>query len=121
MGLKNRESDVLAGCLLYLKLKGVWCWRQNQGAIPLAGGGYRRFNGLKGLADILGILPCRLRVGEGEVTIGRLLAVEVKRPGGKARPEQEEFLAKVNELGGLGLCVRSVAELEQQLTLALAG
>ena len=118
MHLTNRESDVLSACLQWLQMKGVWCWRQNQGAIPLAGGGYRRFVGLKGVADILGILPQTVRVvgDEGPVTFGNLLAVETKRQGENPRPEQEEFLRQVNERGGVGVCVRSVGELEEVLT-----
>src|SRR5437016_3713386 len=107
MGLRNRESGVLSACLQWLQLRGVWCWRQNQGAIPLPGGGFRRFCGLKGVSDILGILPQTVRVlgDAAPVTFGNLLAVETKRPGEKLRPEQEEFLRRVNELGGIGLCV----------------
>ena len=117
MGLRNRESDVLSACLHWLHLKGVWCWRQNQGAIPLKNGGFRRFVGMKGVSDILGILPQTVRV-EGEVaqvTFGNLLAVETKRPGEHLRAEQEDFLRRVNELGGVGLCVQSVRELEEKL------
>src|SRR5437764_15454990 len=111
MRLRDRESDVLSGCLHYLKLKGIYCWRQNQGAIPLKDGGYRRFNGLKGVADILGILPQKVEVvGAGLTLFGNLLAVETKRKGETLRPDQEEFLARVNELGGLGLCVQGVDE-----------
>jgi hypothetical protein len=116
MGFTNRESDVLAGCLQLLALKGIFCWRQNQGAIPLKEGGYRRFNGRKGISDILGILPQMVEVvGEGRVKFGNLLGVEVKRPGEKLRPDQVEFLAHVNEQGGIGLCVHSVKELEEEL------
>ncbi len=116
MPFADRESDVLAACLQYLILKGLYVWRQNQGAIPRKGGGYRRFVGLRGVADILGILPQRVEVvGEGEIRFGNLLAVEVKRPGEKPRPEQAAFLARVNELGGVGICVHSVRELETQL------
>src|SRR5437763_15393765 len=113
MAVRNRESDVLAGCLQWLQLAGVWCWRQNQGAIPLPGGGFRRFTGLKGVSDVLGILPQTVQLlGEANpVTFGNLLAVETKRPGEKLRPEQEEFLHRVNQLGGVGLCVHSVDEL----------
>src|SRR5262245_41846887 len=117
MGLRNRESDVLSACLQWLHLKGVWCWRQNQGAIPLKNGGFRRFVGMKGVSDILGILPQTVRV-EGEVeqvTFGNLLAVETKRPGEQLRADQEDFLRRVNELGGVGLCVKSVHELEEKL------
>lgn len=116
MGLANREPDVLSACLEYLSFKGIFAWRQNQGAIPLKTGGYRRFNGLRGLSDILGILPQRAQVvGDGEVLFGNLLAVEVKRPGAKLRPEQAHFLSRVNALGGVGVCVHSVHELETAL------
>ena len=116
MRVSNRESDVLSACLQFLALKGVFCWRQNQGAIPLKDGGYRRFTGMKGVSDILGILPQTVEVvGEGPVKFGNLLGVEVKRPGEKLRPEQVEFLARVNERGGICLCVHSVQELDEQL------
>ena len=105
MRITERESDVLAACLQYLNLVGVFAWRQNQGAIPLKDGGYRRFVGLRGVADILGIVPRR----------GSLLAVEVKRPGQRPRPEQAAFLKRVNALGGVALCVHSVRELEDGL------
>lgn len=120
MRMTNRESDVLAGCLQYLALKGVFAWRQNQGAIPLKGGGYRRFVGLRGVADILGVLPQSVDLpGEGRVRFGNLLAVEVKRPGEAPRPDQSAFLARVNELGGVGVCVHSVRELEERLAVYL--
>jgi hypothetical protein len=121
MRVKNREADVLSGCLNWLRLEGIWCWRQNQGAIPLEGGGYRRFVGLKGVADILGILPQTVRVigDDAPVTFGNLLAVETKRPGEKPRPEQEEFLRRLNALGGVGVCVHSVSELAEVLALYL--
>lgn len=122
MRLKNRESDVLTGCLQWLQLQGIWCWRQNQGAIPLKDGGYRRFVGLKGVADILGILPQSVRVVGDDipVTFGNLLAVETKRRGENPRPEQEEFLRQVNARGGVGVCVHSVRELEEVLAPYLA-
>jgi hypothetical protein len=115
--LTNRESDVLSSCLRWLTYKGVWCWRQNQGAIPLPGGGFRKFVGMKGVSDILGILPQKVEVvGEpGPITFGNLLAVETKRRGEKLRPDQAEFLATVNKLGGVGVCVHSVDELEAAL------
>ena len=117
MRLANREKDVLSACLQWLRMKGVWCWRQNQGAIPLEGGGYRRFVGLKGVADILGILPQTVRVvgDDAPVTFGNLLAVETKRLGEHPRPEQADFLRQVNERGGVGVCVHSVGELEELL------
>jgi VRR-NUC domain len=117
MGIRDRESDVLTACLQWLHWKGLFCWRQNQGAIPLKGGGYRKFVGLKGVSDILGILPETVTVAGvvGPVTFGTLLAVEVKRPGEKLRSDQAEFLKNVNDRGGIGIVVHSIHELERQL------
>jgi hypothetical protein len=118
MRLTNKESDVLSACLQWLACKGIWAWRQNQGAIPLKNGGYRKFVGMKGVSDILGVLPQTVPVvGEPEpVTFGNMLAVETKRPGEGLRPDQEEFLREVNARGGVGVCVHSVGELEELLS-----
>lgn len=100
-----KETEIVRACLDYLKLKGIFCWRQNQAAVPLPNGGFRRFVGLRGVADILGVLPK-----------GRFLAVEVKRPKvGKLSPEQDAFLDHVTELGGFACYVTSVDELAQDL------
>lgn len=56
------------------------------------------------MSDILGVLP-----------EGRFLACEVKKPGGRLRPEQASFLDRVAELGGVALCVSSVEELQEDL------
>jgi VRR-NUC domain len=102
----ERESDIVRACLTWLRLHGVFCWRQNQGAI---GGAYKgkrrflRFTSVAGVSDILGVLRPQ----------GLLLALEVKRPGRRPAPKQEAFLATVRDHGGIGACVQSVAELEQ--------
>ena len=44
----------------------------------------------KGIADILGIYK------------GQFLAIEVKRPGYKPTVDQQAFLDRVNEAGGIG-------------------
>lgn len=112
MGVANRESDILQACLSYLNLRGVFCWRSNNtGIYDPASKRYRAFRGLKGVADILGVLP---RPAGGS-RLGVFLAVEVKRPGGKASAEQKWFLGEVARLGGVALCVRSVEELQADL------
>jgi hypothetical protein len=99
------EKDVLRLCMDYLRANRVFCWRANQIPAPLAGGGFRRFSGMRGVSDIIGILPG-----------GRFLAVEIKRSsGGKLSEDQEEFLDTVNEIGGVGLVVRSIEELQKDL------
>jgi|CXWL01.1.fsa_nt_gi hypothetical protein len=98
------ESEVLTACLQFLELKGIECWRQNQGAIPLPDGGFRKFNGRKGICDISGILDD-----------GRRLEVEVKREGEDGREEQWEFIDMINSKGGVACLVHSVEELEQDM------
>jgi len=101
----QREADILRDCLTWLRLHGVFCWRQNQGAITGQYHGKRpflRFTSLDRVSDILGVLRPQ----------GLLLAIEVKRPGRRPTPKQEAFLATVRDHGGIGACVQSVAELE---------
>ncbi|MES2342293.1 MAG: VRR-NUC domain-containing protein [Pseudomonadota bacterium] len=99
------ESALVRQLLQYLSLRGVLAWRANQIPAPLKGGGFRKFAGLKGVSDILGVLPPG----------GRLLAVEAKSPTGRLRPAQARFLDAVNARGGLGIVCRSLADLERGL------
>jgi hypothetical protein len=66
--------------------------------------------------NILGILPQTVRLADGgEETFGNFLAIEVKKPGEQARADQETFLQDIRDRGGIGLCVHSLRELEEQL------
>lgn len=91
---------MLSQCLEYLKMLGIFCWRNNVGCAKI-GNRFMRF-GLKGSSDILGIMPD-----------GRFLAVECKREkGGKLSEEQSAFLDAIRSRGGLAICANSVHELE---------
>ncbi len=103
---KLTESSIVTACLELLSLRRIMAWRSNQGVIPGPNGAPRRFRGRKGVADILGCLDD-----------GRLLAVEVKKPGGRLSPEQREFLDAVRQRGGLAVVVHSVGELDALLRL----
>lgn len=59
---------------------------------------------IKGVSDILGLLPG-----------GRFLAIEVKVPGNYPTHEQKAFIERVNERGGLAFVARSIADVEEQL------
>ena len=67
------------------------------------------------MSDILGILPQTVDLQGEKVTFGNFLAIEVKRPGEPLREEQEIFLQEVRDRGGIGLCVRSLADLEREM------
>ena len=70
-----------------------WAERQNTGSARI-GGRFVRF-GWPGCADVL-----------GQLRDGRFLAVEVKGPTGKLRPEQAVFLERVRAGGGVAFVAR---------------
>jgi hypothetical protein len=119
MRLSNKESDLVRSCLDWLALHRIKAWRMNNtGIFDPVKKIHRRFHGLRGVSDILGILP---RAAEsGEQRFGVFLAIEVKMPGEKPRPEQEAFLNDIRAAGGIALCVHSLRELEEQLQPLLA-
>lgn len=105
---EQKEAEVVQACLAWLKLHGVFCWRQNQGAISGEHNGKRRFlrfTSMTGVSDILGVLP----------SSGRFLAVECKRPGKKPTLEQAAFLDIVRQAGGVSICACSIDDLEKGL------
>lgn len=105
------EAEVLAHCLAYLRHAGVTHWRANTGAARLPGKGGRqqlvRF-GVPGQSDILAVIAPQ----------GRLLAIEVKRPGGRATAAQRAFQQNVVAAGGFAGVVHSVEELRALLSSA---
>lgn len=63
-------------------------------------GTFRRFTGVRGIPDVIGIMPG-----------GRMVAVEVKATG-TLSPEQRAVLSKIEALGGLAVVVRSKDEID---------
>ena len=103
------ESLVLAACLRLAAHhpKVAWIRRAQTGAARYTGaGGKQRFVrfGWTGCSDLL-----------GQTKTGKLLAIEVKRPGGRATSEQEQFLSMVVAWGGYGVLVDDVAALNRYL------
>lgn len=93
------ENVVVKDILEYLSLRhDCFAWRSNQ--IPVRG---RRFVGLKGVSDIIGMID------------GVFLAIECKTDEGKLLPEQEAFLNKVIEMGGIAILARNVNDVVEQL------
>jgi hypothetical protein len=117
MKLSNKETDIVRACLDWLTLHRIKAWRMNNtGIYDPVKKIHRRFQGLRGVSDILGILPQRVRLADGGAEqFGNFLAIEVKKPGEKPRAEQVEFLHDIRTAGGIALCVHSLRELEEQL------
>lgn len=75
----------------------AWVERMNTGAARL-GRRFVRF-GFPGCPDVL-----------GQLHDGRLLAVEVKGPRGRLRPEQKVVLTRVADAGGVAFVARSLRD-----------
>jgi hypothetical protein len=96
MRIHELEKDVQVSITQYLTLIGIYHWKQNNTGIKKDNGSWIPSN-LPGVSDILGILKD-----------GRFLAIEVKRPGGKATPAQLEFIENININGGVAFVADNV-------------
>jgi hypothetical protein len=99
------ESVVLQAVLALVKRhpKVALAWRQNSGTFAEQNRDgstrYIRANTAHGMSDIMGVLKD-----------GRTLAIEVKRPGGKLEPHQQDFLGKITAAGGIAGLACSVED-----------
>ncbi|MBP8283312.1 MAG: VRR-NUC domain-containing protein [Chromatiaceae bacterium] len=103
--LAPTEHQIQAAILRYLAVspRVAWAERMNTGAIKIpAPGGKDRFVrfGFPGCSDIL-----------GQLTDGRLLAIEVKSHTGRASEAQAAFLDLVATHGGVAVLARSLDDL----------
>ena len=107
------EGKTQREILVYLKEKGVFCWRNNNGAVfdqklNSGYGGYRSNNIMKGVPDIIGIMP------DGS---GRFLGIEVKAPGGSQSGPQVLFERRTKRAGGVYILAKSVEDVASVLKL----
>lgn len=104
------EAIVLRAVLKALAYhpKVAWQERLNSGAGQLAFSDGSRSQWIRfawrGAPDVI-----------GQLTDGRLLAIEVKAPSGRVRPEQQAFLDTVRKWGGCAFVARSVDDVVRGL------
>jgi len=91
------EQDITRQIRQVLKLCRVWHWKNWSGPMTYP----------KGISDILGVYQ------------GRMLCIEVKKPGGRVSPEQRAFLDRVNDEGGIGFVAYSVDDVVERLELGV--
>ena len=118
LGSSRRESELQAAVLTAVNLiPGVVMWKSGAGAFRMTYNGKTRFvrMGRKGVSDLIG-WRIVMTADHDDVTycwpqpIARLAAIEVKRPGKHATPEQQSFLDLVKRDGGIGGVAHSVEE-----------
>jgi len=94
------ESDVLKGCLKWLRAHRIFHNRHDCGSGDLVGAGQARY-GIKHAGDIIGILPD-----------GRHLEVECKKgKGGRLSVGQQKRMTDVRATKGVYLVCHGMAEL----------
>ena len=100
--MKEKETEIQAAILDYLRLRGHFCWRvNNTPATFIDRHGARQFRAmstyaLKGVPDIVLIRD------------GRFYGIECKTQAGKLSVEQAEFARKCVAAGGEYIVARSI-------------
>jgi len=118
--MKVKEQDIKKQILDYLRYRGIFCWVNNVGALKKTykNKTYYVTYGIKGQADITGILPD-----------GRRLEIEVKTPEElekikknkipnsklKHINDQKKFLKLINMNNGIAFFASSVEEVIKKL------
>lgn len=97
------EKDIQLACCQYLELKRHFFWRQN--TTPTFDITKKTFRAmpkfsLKGVPDIIVI-------GNG----GQFIGIEIKRPGGKLREEQQSFKEMCQRVGAQYHTITDVSQL----------
>jgi len=77
-----------------LRAAGIFAWKNWGGPM-----------GYPGVADIIGCYK------------GRMIAIELKSPTGKATPEQVRFIQNVNDAGGIAFVAKTLDEVIEGLGL----
>lgn len=106
---RETANDLTKACLRLLALRGVFAWRMNNTGVRRTdkrGRQFWAFNGLRGIADVLGVCA----------PDGKFLAIEIKVGDDEQSPHQLAFEASVRDSGGLYFVVRSVKDLDELLT-----
>jgi hypothetical protein len=91
------EHEIQSAILDYLKLKGVFAYRNNVGAVKI-GKRFIRF-GMPGAPDIVAVVS------------GHYFGIEVKRPGNTLSEDQVAFCGVLRQAGGTYLVCQSLLDL----------
>src|SRR3989344_3073129 len=96
------ERDIQNSIIQILNLKGHFCWKTVNRGFQMPGSGAWIPSSLPGISDILGV----------QRGTGRMIAIEVKTLRGRTTPQQEAFLARIRDCGGIGIVAHSVGDVE---------
>ena len=95
--IKISERDITRSIRDYLTIRKVFHWKV-----------FQTLGSVKGISDILGILPCRCECGR---KYGQMLAIEVKTTTNDLSTHQATFLRNAEEAGAVAIMARGVTDL----------
>lgn len=101
------EAEILKRVQFEASKLGLTVFRNHTAAIEDKNGRWHRMGLCKGSADLIG----------WHNESGRFVAIEVKSLKGRATPEQENFIRRVNECGGIGVICNDENKLKELLRL----
>ncbi len=109
MKITATETEIQAAILEYLTARRILAWRCQAIPVPIRRGG--AIVGLRaanketvGIPDILCVLPG-----------GKLFAIEVKKPGKDLRPEQTEWMIRLERAGADWMKATSTQDVQYYL------
>jgi hypothetical protein len=118
---ERKEGDISRDIMAALEhAPGLLLWRNSIGTFR-AHGFHVRAGLPKGSADLVGILQLDGIPAVPFGSIGRFVALEVKKPGEKADPHQVTWLESVRVFGGFAAVVHGVEEARAAIARARAG
>lgn len=95
----------------------VRLWRNNTGRLMDRYGRPVTFGLCPGSSDLIGLRQVVIGPEHLGQTMAVFAAIEVKAPGGRASPEQKQFISAIQGFGGIAGIARSVAEANSILGL----
>jgi len=115
---QHHESNLLANLQTRARKLGAMLWRNQTGKYRLADGRWISSGLCVGSSDLIGYVRVTMTEADVGRTVAVFTAVEAKAARGRATPQQEAFVARVREAGGIAQIVRSERELEAVLQQA---
>lgn len=100
------EHDIQSQIIDWLRIEGIFHYRNNTGAFSREYKGKRRFArfGKKGAPDIVAVYR------------GKYIGIEVKRPGKPLSPSQEEFRQELENSGGIYVWATKLEDVSEIFT-----
>lgn len=104
------ESQIQAAIFAALNQGSSRLWRNNVGRAETVDGRFIQYGLCVGSSDLIGLQSVTITPDMVGRQVAVFVAVEVKSPGKKAKPEQQRFIDAVNRMGGMAGVAHSVDE-----------